>query len=56
MSAAVNQFNIPDPHTQYGLYHYRVECPECGWWAQSDKGMYAIELDYMEHYLKKHFE
>jgi hypothetical protein len=44
----------PEPKREYGLYHYRCECPICGEDAWSDKGMLNPERQYRRHYYLRH--
>ena len=44
----------PEPKREYGLYHYRCECPVCGRDAWSDKGMLNPERQYRRHYFFAH--
>ena len=44
----------PNPKLEYGLYHYRCECPLCGKDAWSDKGMMMPERNYRTHWIIEH--
>lgn len=39
---------------EFGLYHYRCECPVCGKDAWSDKGMLRPERAYKRHWWREH--
>lgn len=44
----------PEPRLIYGLYSYSCECPVCGNYAWSDKGMLGPETQYIRHWLRQH--
>lgn len=44
----------PMPNMEYGLYHYRCECPTCGESFWSDKGMRNPERRYRLHWWVRH--